>query len=681
MEYRGFPLDPFQEAAIGHIDKGTSVLVAAPTGAGKTLIADYAVAKCLSEGARAIYTAPIKALSNQKFRDFTALYGDKVGIKTGDVTLNPEARIILMTTEIFRNTIFESPESLHDVRYTIFDEIHYLDDIERGTVWEESIIFAPPHIRFLCLSATVPNVHVLADWIRQVRPDAPLEVVVEPRRPVPLRHLIYVPGLGVKRLEQLEKIEAGPDAAAWFRKTGADVNPNAWRARLIDHLAEEDRLPALWFAFNRRECEEFARLVRRPLLNESERKEILALYEDLLARFAIDRDDPTCETLRSLLGRGAAWHHAGLLPTLKEVVERLFTSGLVRLLFATETFAVGVNMPARTVVFNTLHKFDGVRVAYLRTREHHQMAGRAGRRGIDSEGTVYSVAEWPRMRAHQIRRVLHGEIEPIRSQFNLSYATLLTLYEHLGEKILTAAEKSFSNFHPEGSNPAKRSFEHKRGQMKRKLQVLRRLGYIKDRGLTTKGKFAKQIQGYELQVAELQFRGVLRELDETELAVLFCGITYESKKSDWHRKSDSPRFRWLRKTAYRAVDDILRAEDQENLEDPTKEPDFRLQSAVSAWAGGCTWEDLEGHTGASDGDLVRHFRLAIQLLRTTYHSVAADDPARPRLRGAVSRLNRDVVDAERQLRMGVSDLAPPEEPAPGADAASGSGFQPGPDEL
>ena len=676
MDYRGFPLDPFQETAIGHIDRGSSVVVAAPTGAGKTLIADYAVGKCLGEGARAIYTAPIKALSNQKFRDFTALYGDRVGIKTGDVTLNPDAPLILMTTEIFRNTIFESPESFRDVRYTIFDEIHYLDDIERGTVWEESIIFAPPHIRFLCLSATVPNVNVLADWIRHVRPESPLEVVLEPRRPVPLRHLIYAPGLGVKRLEQLEKLETGPDFAAWFKKTGGDVNPNAWRGRLIDHLAQEDRLPALWFAFNRRECEEFARLVRRPLLNDEERREILALYDDLLARFAIDRSDPTCETLRLLLGRGAAWHHAGLLPTLKEVVERLFTSGLVRLLFATETFAVGVNMPARTVVFNTLHKFDGVRVAYLRTREHHQMAGRAGRRGIDTEGTVYSVAEWPRMRAAQIRRVIYGEIEPIRSQFNLSYATLLTLYEHLGDKILTAAEKSFSNFYPEGSNPAKRSFEHKRGQMKRKLNVLKRLGYIRDKALTPKGKFARQIQGYELQVAELQFHGLLRDLEETELAVLFCGITYESKKSDWHRKSDSPRFKWFRKAAYRAVE-ILRAEDQEELEDPTKEPDFRLQSAVAAWAGGCRWDELEAHTGASDGDLVRHFRLAIQLLRTTYHTVAADDPARPRLRGAVARLNRDVV-TRRQLRMECRTRRR-RKPAPGAGTPSD--FQAGPEEL
>jgi len=666
VDYRGIALDPFQEEAIGHINKGASLLVAAPTGAGKTLVAEYAVEKCVAEGARAIYTAPIKALSNQKFRDFTALYGDRVGIKTGDVTLNPDAQIILMTTEIFRNTIFESPESFHDVRYTVFDEIHYLDDIERGTVWEESIIFAPPHIRFLCLSATVPNVGILADWIRQVRPETPLEVVLEPHRPVPLRHLICVPGLGIKRLEQLEKLESGADFAAWFKKTGADVNPNAWRGRLVDHLAEEDRLPALWFAFNRRECEEFAHLVRRPLLDDAGRREMLALYDDLIARFDIPRKDPTVGRLRSLLAKGVAYHHAGLLPTLKEVVERIFTSGLLKLLFATETFAVGVNMPARTVVFNTLHKFDGVRVAYLRTREHHQMAGRAGRRGIDEEGFVYSVAEWPRMRANQIRRVLHGEIEPIKSQFNLSYATLLTLYEHLGDKILAAAEKSFANFQPAGTSPSRRNFEHKRGQMKKKLQVLRRLGYLKDRSLTPKGRFAKQIQGYELQVAELQSRGLFRDLSETELAVLFCGITYESKKSDWHRKSDSPRYRWLRKAAYRAVDDILRAEDEEDLEDRTKEPDFRLQSAVAAWAEGCSWADLEAHTGASDGDLVRHFRLAIQLLRATYHALPPDEPARPRLRGALGRLNRDVVDAERQLRLGVADLAPPE-PGPPAE--------------
>ena len=182
MLYKGFTLDRFQVDAIQAIHRGESLLVAAPTGAGKTIVAEYAVEKCMEEGKRAVYTAPIKALSNQKFRDFTARYGDRVGIKTGDVTINPDAQVVLMTTEIFRNTIFESPRHLDDVSYAVFDEVHFLDDIDRGTVWEESIIFAPPHIRFLCLSATIPNLDQLARWIRHARPEVPLHVVEESER-------------------------------------------------------------------------------------------------------------------------------------------------------------------------------------------------------------------------------------------------------------------------------------------------------------------------------------------------------------------------------------------------------------------------------------------------------------------------------------------------------------------
>lgn len=663
--YRGVTLDPFQARSFEALDRGSSVLVAAPTGAGKTLIAEYAVERTVAAGRRAIYTAPIKALSNQKFRDFTAIYGDRVGIKTGDVTLNPEASILLMTTEIFRNTIFESPDSLADVQVAIFDEIHYLDDIERGTVWEESIIFAPPHIRFLCLSATVPNVDALAEWIRKIRPDVPLEVVLETGRPVPLKHLVNVPGLGVRTLPELQKLEHARDFATYFRRLEPGASPAHWRSRLLDHLAEQDRLPALWFAFNRRECEQFARMVRRPLLADADRKRILGTFDELAARFQIDDDDALGE-FRELLSKGVAYHHAGLLPTLKEVVERLFSTGLVKLLFATETFAVGVNMPARTVVFDTLHKFDGTRVGFLRTREHHQMSGRAGRRGIDEVGWVYSASEWPHVRARSIERVISGQIEPIRSQFNLSYATLLTLYERLGDRILTAAEKSFANWQQGGPGPGRRLVEAKKRQIRRKLEVLRELGCLEGDELTPKGRFAKTIQGYELHVAQVLDEGVADGLKETELAILFCGITYEAKKSDWNRKVDTPKLRAMRKSAYRAVDPLLRAEARHEVEDPVKELDFRLMSAVQAWADGCEWHELPAYTGAGDGDLVRHFRLAIQLLRTTYHALEPKDPLRPRLRGAVDRLNRGLVDAERQLRLGVSDLEPPAEPPPAA---------------
>lgn len=676
MNYKGVTLDPFQEQAVQVINDQESLIVAAPTGAGKTLIAEYAIEKCLAEGARVLYTAPIKALSNQKFRDFTLLYGDRIGIKTGDVTLNPDAQVILMTTEIFRNTIFESPEAFHDVRYVVFDEIHYLDDIERGTVWEESIIFAPEHIRILCLSATVPNLEPIAHWIRTIRPNPKLHVIVEEKRPVPLRHQLYVPGLGLKSLADLKKSEQG-DVRRISHRIDPDANPNRWRAWLIDHLAESKMLPVLWFAFNRRECEQFASLVNRPLLDTEERRRILTAYDDLLARFDLQRD-ATTDHLRRLLEKGVAYHHAGLLPTLKEVIERIFTTGLLKLLFATETFAVGVNMPARTVVFNSINKYDGKRMGPIKTRDHHQMSGRAGRRGIDEVGWVYSVVEWPHSRAADIERVLFGEIEPIRSQFNLSYATLLTLWDHLGSKVYTAAEKSFANFDPR--RRSEKLFQGKVTQIRKRFSLLKSMNYIRDGKLTPKGKFARQIQGYELQVSELLFRGFLKDLAEEELAVLFHAIVYEAKKADWARKVDHGRFKWMRKSAFAIVDDIVRAEERVELEDRTKSLEFKLASAVNAWATGCTWDQIEAHTGAADGDLVRFFRLALQLLKNTMYAIPKDDPLREKLRGAARRLNRDVVDAERQLRLGVQEMEIPlstPSPEPGGEPGDDEGGFPG----
>ena len=659
MIYKGITLDPFQEQAVRIINDQESLIVAAPTGAGKTLVAEYAIEKCMAEGARVLYTAPIKALSNQKFRDFSQIYGDRVGIKTGDVTLNPDAQVILMTTEIFRNTIFESPEAFHDVRYVIFDEIHYLDDIERGTVWEESIIFAPEHIRVLCLSATVPNLEPLSRWIQTIRPTPKLHVIIEQNRPVPLKHQLFVPGLGLKHLDELRKYEQG-DIRQYYQRIDPNANPNRWRSWMIDHLAEARRLPVLWFAFNRRECEQFASLVQRPLLAAEERSRILGLFDELLRRFDLV-PDATTEHLRRLLEKGVSYHHAGLLPTLKEVIERIFTTGLIKLLFATETFAVGVNMPARTVVFNSIFKFDGKRLGPIKTREHHQMSGRAGRRGIDEVGYVYSVVEWPHMRVSDIERVIEGEIEPIRSQFNLSYATLLTLWSHLGNKIYAAAEKSFANFDPR--RRGEKLFQSKVTQIRKRLSLLKSMNYIRDGKLTAKGEFARQIQGYELQVTELVFRGFLKQLSEEELAVLFHAIVYEAKKADWARKYDHGRFKWLKKAAYGIVDDIGRAEERVELEDRTKSLEFKLAGAVNAWAKGCTWGELEAHTGASDGDMVRFFRLALQLLRNTMYALPKDDPLREKLRGAARRINRDVVDAERQLRMGTQETPPPPEAA------------------
>jgi len=452
MHYGGHELDPFQAEACEAIDAGHSVIVAAPTGAGKTVIAEYATEVCRKRNRRIVYTAPIKALSNQKYRDFRALYGEDVGIVTGDVVINSTAPIVVMTTEILRNTIFEDMSQLADIEYVVFDEIHYINDIERGTVWEESIIFAPQGIKFICLSATMPNLRQFADWIRSVR-DVPIQVIEEHDRPVPLERMVYMPGWDIGTVDDLERTantlqerakdlddDRGGRRRRRFRPS--DYDPT----ELVEHLAEEDRLPALYFCFSRRGCEERAKLFRLhgSLLSPNNSADILKDYDELCATFDITDDNRAME-FRELVEGGIAYHHAGMLPTLKEVVERLFTLGKIQLLMTTETFAVGINMPARTVVFESLEKYDGVSVRHLKAREYQQMSGRAGRRGIDAEGFVYATVNPEFARMPEIRHVLTGEPEPIQSQFNLSYSSILNLLDEYGAMMFEVCRKSFSN--------------------------------------------------------------------------------------------------------------------------------------------------------------------------------------------------------------------------------------------
>ena len=454
MLYKGLELDRFQEEAIAAINRDTSVIVTAPTGAGKTVIAEYAVEKCLQENRRVIYTAPIKALSNQKYRDFHAEYGDKIGIVTGDVVLNPYAQVLLMTTEIFRNTIFDDIERLQDVAYVIFDEIHYINDIERGTVWEESLIFAPQHIKFVCLSATIPNIKPFAEWMQSVR-DIDIEVVEELKRPVPLEHHLYFKDYGIGSIKHIAALRKRAKSKARRRKSDPsnDKRVKALPAgftetRLIPYLQREKQLPCLYFCFSRKGCEENASALvfgsQLQLLNKTQKTEILRRFDELCAQFDIAEEKKIAE-FRRLVSCGIAYHHAGMLPTLKEVVERLFTSGLIQLLFTTETFAVGINMPACTVVFDSLEKFDGIGFRYLKAREYHQISGRAGRRGIDTIGYVYAQIASAYADTGEIRSVVADKVEPIESQFNLSYSSILNLYEKYGDDIYDIYTMSLSN--------------------------------------------------------------------------------------------------------------------------------------------------------------------------------------------------------------------------------------------
>ncbi|MCU0727851.1 MAG: DEAD/DEAH box helicase [Planctomycetes bacterium] len=642
--FRGFTLHPFQAEAIDAIEAGRSVLVAAPTGAGKTLVADYAVEEALRRGERIVYTSPIKALSNQKFRDFRSRHGDSVGIMTGDVTINRDAPLLIMTTEVFRNTIFEDPAQLAGIRYAIFDEIHYIDDFERGTVWEEAIIFAPSFVKFVCLSATVPNVGELADWIERTR-GGEVAVVTSESRPVPLTHFFHMGG--PKLLPLIGQRPPAPPRGRRGRK--AEVRPD----ELLDLLGQRSLLPCLWFCFSRRDCEKLAGAnARRDLLTPAERETILASFEELKERYQLVEDAVT-ERLRRAASRGVMFHHAGLLPIAKEIVERLFTTGLVKLLFTTETFALGVNMPARTVVFHQLKKFDGIAFDWLRTRDYYQMAGRAGRQGIDEEGYVVSRLDPRYDDPAGAMRIVRGRVEPVSSRFNLSYSGLLSLYRRLGEHVGEAYARSFARFQRErrrGGRERRQAREER--TIEQRLSVLRRSGYIDGTGLTEKGRFAEFLNGYEVQSTELYAAGLLDHADEVQLAILFVAMVFEERKGDASALPPRGVLGELKTRAERTVREFRKVEAEAGLSELTKEPDFRMAAPTYEWANGEPFSRIREVTSITDGDLVRNFRMAIQLLRQIRSQLPGEPDLTRRLGRALDLLNRDEVDARRQLELG-----------------------------
>ncbi len=646
MDFQGYELDPFQAEAIGYIDRGESLVVSAPTGAGKTLIAEYVIEQCLERKKQVIYTAPVKALSNQKFRDFTARHGDHVGIVTGDVSINPGACILIMTTEIFRNRIFEDPGRLETTSWAVFDEVHYLDDIQRGTVWEESIILCPRHVRFLCLSATVPNLKDIARWMSRVR-GAPVRTVSEAKRPVPLRHFFVAGG---KVLTNPKKIRR-KHRSGGKRGGGASRSPGGRRdgetRETLQRIMDKDGLPCLYFCFSRKRCEKLA--VQNEgflLLEPQETEEIRSLYRELLLRYDLD-GEKSAEALRPLVSRGIAYHHAGMLPALKEVVERLFTSGLLKLIFTTETFALGINMPARTVVFDELRKFFGTHFAMLRTRDYYQMAGRAGRRGMDRAGFVYSQVDPERVSAHAVERMVHGAPEPVTSQFNTSYATILNLYDHLGEGLPEIYDRSFHHFQ---SSDAVR--KRCRRLIKRRIDLLKEMGYIDSAGVTDRGRFASRIYGYELQTTEFFYCGLMDKLDEVALAMLVIGVIFEPRGG---RRQPSPRgggrAAGLSKSTRPILARIHRLEHKYRVGDITKPPSFALAPAVHAWANGCSFDRAMELSEADEGEVVRYLRMGIQLLREIGGAPGATQALSKKTRAAVRRLKRDVVDAEKQMRV------------------------------
>lgn len=442
--YRGLVLDEFQRQAISAIDQGFSVLVGAPTGSGKTVVADFIIEKLAREGRRAVYTAPIKTLSMQKFKEFRALIGEsQVGVLTGDIVINSEAPILVMTTEVLRNMILEDKELLSEISHAIFDEIHYISDEDRGHVWEECLILLPQQIKVLGLSATVPNLFSFSEWLAHIREDR-VVAIKHDVRPVPLEHLVFETNIGIGTKADLKR-----QYARYENSPFGDIKelkyPRTVYYELVERL-DRSHLPCLFFVFSRRKCEEYASssASRIDYLLGEEREEVRAALEEVKETV---RGSQHLEILERCLQRGIAFHHAGLLPPLKRLVEELYERRLVKLLFATETFAVGINYPVKTVCFESPTKYDGREFRRLKPSEYFQMAGRAGRRGIDEKGTAITLVDAYFHNPEDVPSFSEDSIEDLQGSFSLTMNTALSLAsQYSDDEILRIFQKGFDSY-------------------------------------------------------------------------------------------------------------------------------------------------------------------------------------------------------------------------------------------
>ena len=487
-----FPLDDFQRKALDALDAGRSVLVAAPTGSGKTLVAEYAITRAVAAGTKAFYTTPLKALSNQKYADFVAAYGrDRVGLLTGDNSVNGDAPIVVMTTEVLRNMIYAAAPALDDLHVVVLDEVHYLQDRYRGAVWEEVIVHLAPDVDLVCLSATVSNAEEFAAWIETVR--GATTPIIEERRPVALHHRYLAAEKDAERLHLLatfvgegDELRPNPDAARLDRRTGRGPRGAARgtkrlrtpsRVEVADLLAAEQLLPAIVFVFSRAGCEQAVEQCRAAGLRLTTGEERSAIRR-IAEAHTRELDDGDLDVLRyeawlAGLESGLASHHAGMVPPMKEAVEEAFAAGLAKVVFATETLALGINMPARSVVIEKLTKFTGERHEFLTPGEYTQLTGRAGRRGIDSVG--YAVVLWsPWVPFEQVAGLASRRTDALRSSFRPTYNMAVNLIRrYTPEAAHHLINLSFAQFRADRDVVSlERQLERTREQLQRQREVI-----------------------------------------------------------------------------------------------------------------------------------------------------------------------------------------------------------------
>ncbi len=642
MDYE-LKLDRFQIEAIDLLKKNNSVLISAPTGAGKTLIAEYIMHESLKKNDGVIYTSPIKALSNQKFRDFSKDHPGKTGIVTGDVSINPFAPLLIMTTEIFRNRLFHGDRFEGKYSWIIFDEIHYLDNPDRGTVWEESLMFLPKNINFIGLSATLSNIDRMAAWIEKIH-GKPVSVVIEKNRPVPLKFYFISKEKIYKNIDTLfkssRKNKTEPFAEHMNRKKKSF--PSSIEVfNLISSLKKIKRLPAIYFTLNRRRTTQLAeRISTLNFLTEDEKKITKNIIRNFTDKFDL-ADNPDLIEISNLLTKGIAFHHAGMIPQIKEIVESLFSSELIKIVFATETFALGINMPARSVIFDELKKRIGRSFKIISKRDFFQMAGRAGRRGKDKEGYIYSFVDRSIGR-RPLKSLLAGEPEPVTSRFDLSYAGILNLYDLYEERLTDVFLRSFKYFQIGHSG-----IHSYINRLKGKLSVLKELRYINKNRITEAGKFASEIHGYELPVTELWRSRLFEKLNYKDLIYITLALVYEpsSRESEiiTHKRSQ-----YLSKVTHSITKKIKNIEKKKGVGEESNSFNFQLSEAVELWIKNESFYYSVFVSDRDPGDLVRYFRMTSQILRELRKSDISEK-MNGKLDKALNILNRDIIDPNKEL--------------------------------
>jgi len=429
-----FPLDLFQNEACYRISKDENVFVTAHTGCGKTVVALYGIAHTLKKGQKVIYTSPTKSLSNQKYEEFAKQFPN-VGILTGDIKMNPDADCIIMTTEILLNMLFNFQDSgednaicqnsvdINDIGCVIFDEVHYINDPDRGKVWEETLVLLPSRVNLVLLSATIDKADRMAEWLGNIK-QKPIHLITTLKRVVPLRHYFW----DESRNDLLEIIDANGNFYNYnlVKQSYEKKKYSSIINSFVLYLQKRKMLPAIYFKFSRAKCEKCAREIVHSFVTQEERKEIDLVFRNRLSKYKqyYGHMQQYQDVYNQLL-KGVVYHHSGLIPILKEIIEILYAKGLIKLLFATETFAVGVNMPAKTVIFNDLQKYDNKGLRYLRTDEYLQMSGRAGRRGLDKHGTVIILPTMDLPDYSTLKSVMTGNSPVVKSKFVPSYQFVL----------------------------------------------------------------------------------------------------------------------------------------------------------------------------------------------------------------------------------------------------------------